>query len=128
MPTYTASIEAEKADEIRAERARTDDDIRAEYGRPVDDDMIRRERVLAAHHHQYDETNAIKGALSRVIHQAYNASATTVPSASNSERKTPANPLVLDGAVLTIELNDLVATATLVLPDSPFVSSTRVEG
>lgn len=128
MPTYTASIEAEKADEIRAERARTDDDIRAEYGRPVDDDMIRRERVLAAHHHQYDETNALKSALSRVVHQAYMASATNVRHGSDPKRATPANPLVLDGAVLTIALNDLVATATLVLPDNPFTDTATVEG
>jgi hypothetical protein len=118
MPTFTATVETEDADEIRAERARTDDDIRSEYSVDLTDEQVRRDRVLAAHHHGRSEADALKSALSRVVHQAWMASATTVPHSTDPDRQTPANPLNLDGAVVTIEMNDLVATATLVLPDT----------
>ena len=56
MPTFTASIEAEEADEWRSEREMTDDDFREEYAVDISDDMIRRERLLnTANHGARDE-------------------------------------------------------------------------
>lgn len=121
MPTFTASIEAEDADEWRSEREMTDDDIRAEYVNPISDDFVRRERLLATANHGSREEEVMQEALRRVVRQASDASATTVvrSSDSSSDRPLRVNPLSLDGAVITIKVDDFVATATLVLPDQP---------
>lgn len=120
MPTFTASIEAEDAAESRIERAMTDDDIRAEYGIEIDDAQLAKERISNAHWHGKHEADAMTTALSRVVRQARQASRVRIPRPGDPfAAGTPFDTLNLDGAVVTVEMNDFVATATLILPDAP---------
>ena len=129
MPTFTASIEAEDADESRAERAMTDDDIRAEYEVEIDDTRLLKERLSNAHWHGKHEADAMTTALSRVVHQARQASRVRVPRPGDPfASPTTYDALNLDGAVLTIEMHDFVATATLVLPDDPHIETDTETG
>lgn len=125
--TFTATVEAQSADEIRDARTRTDDDIRADSSVPLTDDQVRRERVLDAHHDAINEINAVNAAVGEVIRQARQSVTTTVPHSSVPDRRTNASPLILEGAVFTISMADLVATATLTLPDNPFAATPKTE-
>lgn len=84
--TFTSTVEANHAAELRAKRDRSEDDI----------DNARRTW----------EGRAMESAVADVLDQAREAAWTTLTTEGGD----------LDGASITVTISDLVATATLTLP------------
>lgn len=114
--TFTATSEAMYADELRAERDRTDADIRADFIQRIDDARIARERATATATRGRWEREAAISAIHIALNRATEASEIEVPSLDYDDETTVISPLDLDGATITVTIADLVATATVTVP------------
>lgn len=114
--TFTATVEATHAAELRAERDRTDDDIRADFIQRIDDARIHRERATAAATRGHWERDAAISAIHVALNDASNASKISVPSLDYDDETTTISPLDLEGATIAVTIADLTATATVTVP------------
>ena len=119
---FTATVEAQYADDMRTTRDLTDAAIRDGFIMPIDDQRIAEERAKGATTRRGWEEEAIKSAVSRVLLKARDASVQTFGDEDGRYYIATGD---LDGAALTITVRDLVATATLTLPQGPAAEQTR---
>ena len=114
--TFTATVESQHVDQLRAERDRTDADIRADFIRPIDETRIAREREVAAATRGRWEREAAVSAIHIALNRATEASEIEVESLDYDGETTVVSPLDLEGATITVTIADLVATATVTVP------------
>ena len=117
--TFTATFEAMHADELRAKRDRTDDDIRGEFIQRIDATRIARERAREAATRGRWERDAAVAAVHIALNAASDAAAQEFESLDYPGDKVFIEALDLEGATITVTLADLVATATVVVPTLP---------
>jgi hypothetical protein len=99
MPQFTATVEAQYADELRETRDRTDAEIVRGYLQPISAKRIAKDRAVAAISRNNWVREAVQSAISRTCMDAHDAGHT------------------LDDMSVTVAVSDLVATATLTLPE-----------
>ena len=105
MPQFTATVEAQYAEELRAKRDRTDGQIAAEYRftgvtRDGMTKAVRQDRKSATRTRRSWVKDAAEHALNRAVMDAYDAGHED-----------------LDDMTITITVKDLVATSVLTLPE-----------
>ena len=113
---FTYEFEALYADELRAKRDMSDEEIRRTYVRDPGPQIIDRARALNDVTRRRWERDAIERAIAGVLNRAEHAAHREFPDFDNSDATTTVPVGSLEGAVLTVTVRDLVATATLTLP------------
>lgn len=114
--TFTGTVEAMHADELRATRDRCDADIRAGFVLRVDDERIARERARDAATRGRWEREAAVSAVHVALNNASEAAAREFPSLDYDDETVFIEALDLEGATITVTIADLVATATVTVP------------
>lgn len=113
LTVFTASVEADHADDLRAERDRSDADIRREFFQPLDAQDLSEQRAHAA----VTRLTWTRDAVDRAVARAITAAADTLRFDYLDECGDPAEmpDVDLEGATITVTVSDLTATATLTL-------------
>lgn len=112
--TFTSTVEANHAADLRAKRDRTHADIAAEYRFAPSPGRIALDRASADATRRTWEGRAMESAVADVLDQAREAAVTTLTTESGDSAEVIVGDL--DGATITVTISDLVATATLTLP------------
>lgn len=113
--TFTATVEAQYADEMRARRAKTDTEIAAEYPVRPSRERVERHRAADTSTRTRWERDAAERALAQVTRRAREGVTRPYGQPGVDEGLLPTRDL--DGATITITIRDLVATATLTVPE-----------
>lgn len=112
---FTARVEAQYADDLRAKRDMSDLNLADDFVRPTKA-LITRERALHTNTRGRWQRDAIIDALHRALNDADDASRRDVQSYDSDDETMSIIACDYDGATISITMNDLVAEVTVTLP------------